>query len=101
MPDENEREFEDAKEMQQEVVEKALSLFEEILDSLKNLAEVQTSRLKLIEANMLTPKLVGEQPNVKEQLKERMGKSLEAVDNFCKALANINQNDLELWSFKK
>ena len=97
--------------MHKEVIEKALSLFEEILDSLQNLAEVQTSRLKLIEAykevtftaNLLTPTLVGEQPAVERarKLKERVERSLEVVDDYCRALANINQTDFELWSIKK
>ena len=109
MTTENEREFEDEKDMHKEVLEKALSLFEEILDSLNNLAEVQTTRLKLIEAykeisfaaNISTPSAVGELPEAKEKLKERMRNSLEEIDKFCKALASINQNDLELWFIKK
>ena len=67
MTTENEREFEEEKDMHKEVLDKALSLFEEILDSLNNLAEVQTTRLRLIEAykeiafaaNITTPASVG------------------------------------------
>ena len=85
MTPENEKECEDEKEMHKEVLEKALTLFEEILDSLNNLAEVQTTRLKLIEsykkisfaANIATPAMMGELPEIKEKCKERMKNSLE------------------------
>ena len=109
MTPENEKECEDEKEMHKEVLEKALTLFEEILDSLNNLAEVQITRLKLIEAykeisfaaNISTPAMREELPEVKEKYKERMRNSLDTIDNFCRALANINQTDLELWSIRK
>ena len=74
MTAENEKEFEDVKELQKEALEKAFTLFEEILESLNNLVEVQKTRLRLIGfykdmsmlVNIPAPSLMREKPTVEK-----------------------------------
>ena len=74
MTAENEKEFEDVKELQKEALEKAFTLFEEILESLNNLGEVQKTRLRLIGfykdmsmlVNIPAPSLMREKPTVEK-----------------------------------